>query len=609
MLARKRRVGDAACVQSESLKCRVPHQRQRRLSPLTCAIALLLTAPISLAQDEPLPSSGAPTSAAPKAVHVPRRKRSEARSKIHDAGVTGPLDASVATSETNSQSTSDAGRLDAGALATAPLPTDAAVATGTASSTSASSTALATAPKSSVEVRVRDALILTLHLSDGGLSAAERAKRATQAIEHALGVSNAKSVHVEQRDNRSIVFIGEQPVVELSPDDAAVANEGSLDLYSASVAARISDLLRSEEQRNQLARTVISVIVAVVAVVCSLYLMRKISDWTRRLRIWVERNPQRIPAIHFKSIEVVNASVLHGATLVALSVAKWFSYAATAYACLIIILSRFDSTRGYTDKLAGVVLSPLLTLTGRIATLLPLTVIVALVVIVLLILLRFIGLFFAAVERGETRLERLSPALAAPTSMIVRVGLVIFALLVVTPALTGNVDGTSAKLGLLAAAALALAASCVPLLTTVLLGVRVLYTNRLSVGQWVSIGSLTGRVLALTLFETRIWVPGGVTARVPHLLLLWHPVRTCAGIVQRAAWTIVRPADLLGVIDALTTVAAAFGQEASVSLESVSASRVQLVIQVTMPESRDRNSLMLELLQVLQDKGVALAEP
>ena len=109
-------------------------------------------------------------------------------------------------------------------------------------------------------------------------------------------------------------------------------------------------------------------------------------------------------------------------------------------------------------------LSPLSTLTSRVATLLPLTVIVAIGAVALLILLRFIGLFFAAVERGETRLEHLSPALAAPTSLIVRIGLVILAFLVVAPALTGNADGTFAKLGQLALAALALAS--VPLLTT-----------------------------------------------------------------------------------------------------------------------------------------------
>jgi small-conductance mechanosensitive channel len=344
----------------------------------------------------------------------------------------------------------------------------------------------------------------------------------------------------------------------------------------------------------------------VLAAVLSIYLIRKIGDWTRRARGWVERNPHRIPAIRFKSIEVVRSPVLHGATLVALAVAKWFAFLGTAYACVIIILSQFEATRGYTDKLAELVLAPLSTLTSRVATLLPLTVIVAIGAVALLILLRFIGLFFAAVERGETRLEHLSPALAAPTSFIVRVGLVILAFLVVAPALTGNVDGTFAKLGQLAMAALALA--LVPLLTTVFLGMRILYTSRLAVGQWVSIGNVTGRVLALTLFETRIWMSDGVTARVPHLVLLWQPVRTASGVVHRLCLTVVRTAELASVVDALATAAAPFGPEASISIESVSATRASLVVQVTMPESKDKNALIFELLSVLTERGVALAD-
>jgi hypothetical protein len=231
---------------------------------------------------------------------------------------------------------------------------------------------------------------------------------------------------------------------------------------------------------------------------------------------------------------------------------------------------------------------------------------VALGAALLWILLRFIGLFFGAVERGETRLEHMSPTLAAPTSLIVRVGLVVITLLVVAPALTGNADGTFAKLGQLAVAALFLAV--VPLLTTVFLGMRVLYGGRLAVGQWVSIGSVTGRILELTLFETRIWVSAGVTARVPHLLLLWQPVRASAGNVHRLELTLVNNANLASAVTAATATAASFGPDANVTVQSISGKQATLVVQVTMPESKDKNALLFELMKVLSDNGVPLAE-
>jgi hypothetical protein len=570
-------------------------------SILLTAIALVISSTGVLAAAEEVQSevTDAPAIVKPRAT---RRHKLDAKTKSHDAGAAMP-DASAPDAAVQS---SNPGQ-DAG-LAADVHPADAGVGsipTTVPALPTPPSSAMAPAPRG-VDVRIRDTVVLTLRLSDGGMSADERARRANRAIERALGVSNAKTVRVEPREHRSIVFIAEQPVVELTTDDAAIAGEGSLELYSASVAARVADILRAEEQRDQRAHTVFSIVAAIVAAVLAIFLMKKIGDWSLRARAWAERNPQRIPAIRFKSIEVVRSPVLHGAALVTLTVVKWLAYFGTAYACLMFVLSRFAATRGYTDKLANLILSPLSTLTERVATLLPLSMIVALGGVLLWVLLRFIGLFFAAVERGETRLEHMSPALAAPTSLVVRVVLVVLTLLVIAPAFTGNADGTFAKLGQLAVAALFLA--FVPLLTTVFLGMRVLYGGRMAVGQWVSIGSVTGRVLELTLFETRIWVSSGVTARVPHLLLLWNPVRTSAGNAQRLELILANTPQLAKAVDAALATTSGFGPDASVTVQAISRDRATLVVQVTMPESKDKNSLLFELVRVLSEHGVPLAE-
>lgn len=560
--------------------------------------AALATTSTSRAEDIDAPAE-VPTSSAHTARST-RRPRSDTRHKSRDAGTgakqeSGAVDASgvelVDASPAHIAIAVDAGAaLDAGV--------------GPAAAPSASAAAAAT-PETPVEVRVRDVLVVTLQLSDGGMAAHERARRANAAIDRALGAATGKHVHIEQKSGRSIIFIGEQPVVELTADDAAVAGEGSLDLYAASVAARVTDILHAEEQRNQVIRTVRSIVYSIVSLVLALFLMQKLGLWTTRARRWVESNPQKMPAIRFKSIEVVRSPVLHGAALMAISVAKWFAYVGTVYTCLILVLSQFDTTRSFTGRLAEVVLSPISTLMSRVATLLPLSVIVAIGAVVLLILLRFIALFFASVERGETPLDRLSPTLAAPTSLIVRFGLVIAALLL-APTLTGNVDGTFAKLGQLAVAAVGLAT--VPIITTVLIGMRVLYTGRLAVGQWVSIGAITGRVLELTLFETRVWSSGGFTARVPHLSLLWQPVRTIPGNAHQLTLVIKPTHDLAGVVGAMSTLVNQAGSDAQVTVQSVSADRVSILVQVVTPETKDKNSLLFELLHLLAERGVALAE-
>jgi hypothetical protein len=182
----------------------------------------------------------------------------------------------------------------------------------------------------------------------------------------------------------------------------------------------------------------------------------------------------------------------------------------------------------------------------------------------------------------------------------------VLSLLVVAPVLTGNSDGTFPRLGQLAVAAIAL--SLVPLITTVFLGMRVLYTSRLSVGQWVSIGAISGRILELTLFDTRIWMPGGATARVPHLVLLWQTLRTSTGTANTIRIAIATLAQLSDIVDELTAVAARFGTDASVSIESIASNRAELLIQVTLPESASKNALTFDLLRALADRNVPIAE-
>lgn len=561
------------------------------------------------AEEEPVssPSSAAGATSTPKVVRVSKRKaQDKKRTKLHDAGAEDAgAEAVPLLLDAGWPPRADAGTQDKDLDASTRQP---ASASASAASTAApSSFAPARAQgQPGIDVRIRETVILTLQLSDGGMSAAERAKRANRAIEQALSSSAPKSVRVEPKSGRSIVFIGAQPVVELTSEDAAIAGEGSLDLYSASVAARISDILRAEESRSQLGKTVYSVVIVILFGIIAIYSLKLIRDWSLRARSWVERNPHRIPAVRLKSIEVVRPPVLRNAALVTLAVVKWVGQIGAIYLWLIASMYSFDSTRGYTEKLTSLVLSPLSTLTSRVAALLPLTAIVALGAMGLLVLLRFISLFFAAVERGETQVENLSPALAGPTSFLVRIGLVVLSLLVIAPVLTGNSDGTFSRLGQLAVGAIAIA--LVPLITTVLIGMRVLYASKLTVGQWVSVGAISGRILELTLFDTRIWVPGGATARVPHLVLLWQTLRTASGSTNTVRLSIATHEQLPEILNDLAAVAARYGSDATVVIDSVSANRTELAVQVTMPESASRNLLIIDLMRALGHRGVPLAE-
>ena len=72
-----------------------------------------------------------------------------------------------------------------------------------------------------------------------------------------------------------------------------------------------------------------------------------------------------MPSLKVREIEVVAANLVRGGLEVGLSGAKLVAQIAIVYAWIIIALSLFDATRGYTERLTGFVLTPVSALMGH----------------------------------------------------------------------------------------------------------------------------------------------------------------------------------------------------------------------------------------------------
>ena len=142
-------------------------------------------------------------------------------------------------------------------------------------------------------------------------------------------------------------------------------------------------------------------------------------------------------------------------------------------------------------------LAPISALMGRAASALPVLLVAAIAELAVLLLVRFVGLFFSSVARGETSLSWLPIDLAAPTSILVRAGIVLLALVLAAPLVTGSDDGALSRAGLVALVVLGL--STMPLVACVAVGTAVVFGRRLKVGEYAEIGGRAGVVRALSL--------------------------------------------------------------------------------------------------------------
>ena len=377
--------------------------------------------------------------------------------------------------------------------------------------------------KAPATVRIKDRKVFDLRLGRGKQSADDRAKAAGKAIEEAVEDPEPPDVRVDEQGDVATVYVGHRPIVQLDAADAEAAGDASLSVHAASVAAKVRDAVKAERSRAAIAKSAFSFSLLVFFGLIAFLLTRQIGVWLDRARLHVETNPDSLPRLEVRGIEVVRPAVVRSTLLLALSFGRYFAQAAVIFGWLLFGLSLFESTRPYTGRLTAFVVAPVTSLTERLASSLPLVVVLGITVLAVSALVRFAGLFFESAARGENQVGWLPRDLSEPTGVLVRLGIVVAAVVFVLPTVTGNADGAIARAGIILLMVLAIAA--VPLIATGLVGVAVVFGRRVRTGDYADIRGVSGRVTKVTLLETHLEDDDGAVLRVPHLVQLIREVR------------------------------------------------------------------------------------
>jgi small-conductance mechanosensitive channel len=447
--------------------------------------------------------------------------------------------------------------------------------------------------------------VFSLRAALGAKSAEVRARDASQQLKRAFEGETTSDVSVARRGDSILLSVGRTFIVELNEEEAKLAGSTSLDAYAASIASAINAKLKSDRQQAAAAHAAFSFSLVIFFGLIAFYLIRKLGEFGERARDWLEARNDKDLSLRIQGIEFVKPAVLRGVATLGLSTLRLLAQFGVAYTWLVVVLSLFESTKSYTQKLTGFVLAPLSQLAARLATALPLLVVAALAAIAVFVLVRFVGLFFASVARGETALGWLPTDLAAPTSVLLRSGIVISALVFLAPVVTGETDGVLGRVGVISLVALGLAAT--PVLASGTVGAIWLYGRRLRVGEYVELGAYRGRVSELNLLELRLTVTDRTELRVPHLLTLVRPLRLLGARPRLTLDVYVHSGS--SVTDArslLASVAAKVGTEPSVEIVSADADGIRFRIAATCESLDARTAFHIAALDALSNAGITL---
>lgn len=373
------------------------------------------------------------------------------------------------------------------------------------------------------DVKIHDKVVFTFLAAHGDKSAAARAKESQAALDGLLAhPDQLGDVRYEEMANLAVVFVGKTPVITLGHEDAEASGD-ALNVLAAQVTTRVADGVSAERKRSAIATTVFSVSLLVFAGLIAFWLLGRTSDLAEKLRTWMNENPERLAGIRLGKIEVVSAGATRGGSSIALTLGHRITQFVILYAWLIFGLSLFEATKRYTEKLTGFIVSPIYALASRVGSALPVAIIATIAALAVSVLVRFVGLFFDSVARGDTRVAWLPRDLARPTSTLLRAGIVVAALVLGSPLITGESDSALSRVGLVALLAVALAS--LPLLASAAVGAGVLFGRRVKKGELVEFGGRAGRVIDVRLFDLQLEDAAQSEISVPHLLGLVHPTR------------------------------------------------------------------------------------
>lgn len=467
--------------------------------------------------------------------------------------------------------------------------------------------ATAATPVSPEPAKIHDAVVFTLSAGHGPEGAAERARKATEALKRAIDVSGTEVTRVVARGDAAVVYAGEVPVVDLYAEDASAAGQPTVEAYAAVVALRVSEALTTEKRRSAIAGTVFSVSLLVFFGLIAVYIIRRVGDGADSIRKWLIDNPDRVAGLRVQSHEVVSPTAIRSAMFIGLILGRFVAQIGVFYAWLVFSLSLFEVTRPYTEKLTGFVVAPLSGLTARIAASLPLAVVGAVSAVALYVLLRFIQLFFEGVARRQTTLSWLPADLAGPTSALLRIGVVVAAFVFAAPIVTGDPEGALSRTGQIALLAIGLAST--PLLSTMVVGSIVVFGRRVRVGQFVEIGEHSGKVRSVGLIDVRLVQSDGTEVRIPHFLSLLRATRL-VGDRPRATLDLVvsAGAPVREVRLVLLSAAEGLGERATVDLLAVDRDGALFRVGITPLRDTTASDVRMSLLEALSSAGHALGK-
>jgi small-conductance mechanosensitive channel len=347
----------------------------------------------------------------------------------------------------------------------------------------------------------------------------ERASGVDRALEELSGDGITGPVQTREFEGGVLINVGSRTVLAMTPDDIDQLSGETLQDVAGEAAARLQQALQEAVEARSLGRMLRSAGSAAAGLALGLLivwgLLRVRRAAAGKLAIVAE---QRLAKAGIADRDALRASRVlefqHGLITAATATLGLV----VVYATVTFVLRRFPYTRPWGESMRGFLLTTVENLGFGIARAIPGLFTIALILVLTRFLIRLVGLWFNAVERGRIQPRWIYPETAQPTRRIVTGLLWLFAIVVAYPYMPGSqtdaFKGVSVFIGLM----VTLGSS--GLVNQIMSGFMLTYSRAVRLGDFVRIGDIEGTVIHLGVLSTKIRTPRDEEVTIPNAVVV-----------------------------------------------------------------------------------------
>ena len=319
-------------------------------------------------------------------------------------------------------------------------------------------------------------------------------------------------------ENTYDVVYQDLPLVSVTSRDAELAGVDQAELATLYLERIKNSVETTRTQRN------IWVILSRIGLVLLVIGMAWLVIWLidkgyKRLYLFMDQHKEKwLKDLSFKDYTFLTADQEMGVVLFLVRTSRWVIYAVLLYITLPVMFSIFPFSRGWADTLFNLIWSPFKGMLLGFWAYLPKLFTILVIYFVFKYVIRFVHYIFSEIESGKLRISGFHSDWAMPTNSIVKFLLYAFAIVLIFPNLPGSdsaiFKGVSVFVGLLVSLGSSSAIS------NVVAGLVITYMRPFTLGDRITIGSVTGDVVEKTLLVTRIRTIYNELVTIPNAAVL-----------------------------------------------------------------------------------------